>query len=104
MYAVKYRDADLISGKLLAAAELRQVIIYNHYVFFSLREIRTVALRIYKHFREYYDAKAEGVKRVLNYRPHVQDKLNIQLLSEMFFQIEGVEDTVFQLVEELSRS
>ena len=104
MYAVKYRDADLISGKLLAAAELRQVIIYNHYVFFSLREIRTVARQIYKHFRVYYDSKAEAVKRVLNYRPRVEDKLNITLLTEMFFQIEGMEDSLFAMVEELSHS
>ena len=104
MYAVKYRDADLISGKLLAAAELRQVIIYNHLIFFSLREIRVVAMKIYKHLKDYYDAKAECIKRVLGYRPRVHERFNMDLLCEMFFNIDGVEDMVFELVEQLSRS
>ena len=104
MYNVAYRDADLISGKLLAAAELRQVIIYNHLIVFSLREIRAVAMKVYKNLKDYYDAKAECIKRVLCYRPRVLERLNIELLCDMFFNIDGVEDMVYELVEELSRS
>ena len=104
MYAVKYCHAELISGQLLAAAELRQIIIYNYFVFFSLREIRSVARLVYQHFRVYYDAKATAVKRVLDYRPRVQDKLNITLLTEMVFQIEGLEDKLIDMVEQLSHS
>ena len=104
MYTVKYRDGELVSGQLLAAAELRQVIIYNYFIFFSLREICSVARLVYRHYKQYYDAKAVAVKRMLEYRPRVEDKINITLLTELFFQIQGLEDKLIDMVEQLSRS
>ena len=103
-YNVKYKDGNKVTGQLLAAAELRQAIIYNNFVFFTLREIRPIAKLVYENLQQYYDTKAECIKHLLTYRPRVHERLNIELLCTMLFNIDGVENMVYHLVEVLRHS
>ena len=102
VYSLEYRNADKITGQLLAAAELRQVILYRGLAVFNLSEIKQPAEEVYKSMKGYYDNKANAVKHLLRHeRDHEHDKLNIRILDQIIFSIDKVEDMVYDLVEKL---